>query len=151
VYVATPEVLRHYGIDPARIDPAALMITARPGLDKAAGLELLNVRHPHDPACRLPECIANPRIQVLTGLPTEASAPNLLVTAHGLDAMHLSTVPAAWLMRAPHALDAAHVNAARQAATANGLTIETKSQAPSLATLRNVVTGAGILLALAVL
>jgi putative ABC transport system permease protein len=151
VYVATPELLQAYGIDPGRIDPAALLITARPGLDHAADLQLIGVRKPHDPTCTPPECIAHPRIQRVNGLPTETSAPNLLITAHGLDVMHKRTAPAGWLIRTPHALDAAHINAARQAATAAGLTIETKSQAPSLAALRNYATGAGVLLALAVL
>jgi putative ABC transport system permease protein len=151
VYVATPEVLRHYGVDPARIDPDALLITARPGLDRAAQLQLRNDSNPHQDACRPPECVANPRIQEVRGLPPETSAPNLLITQRGLDVLHLTSVPAGWLVRAPHALDPVHINAARQAASTAGLTIETKSQAPSLAQLRNYVTGAGILLALAVL
>jgi putative ABC transport system permease protein len=151
VYVATPELLRHYGIDPSRIDSSALLITARSGLEHASDLQLLGVRKPHNPTCTPPECIANPRIQKVDGLPVESSAPNLLITAHGLEALHERTTTGGWLIRAPGGLDAAHINAARQAATAAGLTIETKSQAPSLAQLRNYATGAGILLALAVL
>src|SRR6185369_11776087 len=41
-YVATPEVLRFYGIDPATVDPDALILTARSGLDRAPDLELVS-------------------------------------------------------------------------------------------------------------
>jgi putative ABC transport system permease protein len=55
------------------------------------------------------------------------------------------------LIRSATPLTATQINNARQAAVAGGMRIETASQAPSLNALRNYATGAGILLALAVL
>ena len=151
LYVATPALLRHYGIDPGTIDPGTLVITSRPGLDRAGSLRLMTAHGPEHPDCTPPQCVDNPHIQKVKGLPTETSAPNLLLTAHGLDVLNVKAAPAGWLLQAPRALDAGQINAARQAATGAGMTIETRSQAPSLDQLRNYATGAGILLALAVL
>jgi putative ABC transport system permease protein len=150
VYVATPQLLAHYGIDPGTIDPTAMFLTSRPGLDHTAGLQLL-FAPPHSPGCDPDSCLADPQIQVIPGLPTDASTPNIVVTSHAVQSLNLQTTAAGWLVQAPRSLTAERINAARQAAAAAGMTIETKSEAPSLSQLRNYATGVGILLALAVL
>ena len=61
------------------------------------------------------------------------------------------TSSAAWIVHAGHSLTALEINAARQAALAAGMTIETKNEAPSLTQLRNYSTIVGILVALGVL
>lgn len=149
LYVATPEVLRFYGIDPATIDPDALIVTARAALNKAPDLELFNPQG-EEPGCAS-GCVVNPRIQYLDRLPTGTSEPNILVTAHAVDTLKLTPQPAAWLIRSSKPLTATQINNARQAAVTGGVRIETASQAPSLDALRNYATGGGILLALAVL
>jgi putative ABC transport system permease protein len=153
LYVATPEVLRHYGIDPGTVDPDALLLTSRTGLSAIAGLQLRRGTDERagELACTPDRCAANPRIQTLRRLPTDTAEPNLLVTTHAVDALHLQVNPAGWLIRAAQPLTATQINGARQAAAAAGMTIETKSQAPSLTQLRSYATAAGILLALAVL
>jgi putative ABC transport system permease protein len=153
IYVATPEVLRHYGIDPGTVDPNALLLTSRTGLSGIAGLQLRRGtgEGPGELACTADRCAANPRIQTLHRLPTDTAEPNLLVTTHAVDALHLQVSPAGWLIRTAQPLTATQINGARQAAVAAGMTIETKSQAPSLTQLRTYATAAGILLALAVL
>jgi putative ABC transport system permease protein len=143
IWAATPEVLRHYGIDPATIDPAAVLLTSRPGLAGTAGLRLMT----DGDAPPLPD----PKVQTVNALPTGASAPNLLVTSHGLDLLKLTAIPGGWLIEAPRALTAAQINTARQLAAAAGMTIETKSAAPSLDQVRHFATGGGILLAFGVL
>ncbi|MEN3303991.1 MAG: putative transport system permease protein [Micromonosporaceae bacterium] len=150
VYVATPELLRHYGIDPGAIDPTALLVTSRAGLAGTGSLELFTSEGPVD-GCAAGRCAAHPKIQTLGGLPTDTSDPNLLVTSHAVDTLKLSVTRVAWLIQTPQPLSAAQINTARQAASAEGMTIETKNQDPSLAQLRNYATAAGILLALAVL
>jgi putative ABC transport system permease protein len=57
----------------------------------------------------------------------------------------------AWIIQAPRSLTSAQINTARQLAAGMGMTIESKSQAPSLDQVRNYATVAGILLALGVL
>jgi putative ABC transport system permease protein len=153
VYVATPDVLRHYGIDPATVDPQALLLTSRPNLAGAPGLQLRGGtgKGPGEERCTADRCAARPRIQTLHRLPSGTAEPNLMVTAHAVDALHLQVSPAAWLIQSAKPLTAAQINAARQAAVAAGMTIETASQAPSLSRLRTYATIAGILLTLAVL
>jgi putative ABC transport system permease protein len=152
VYVATPALLRHYGIDPSAVDPTALLITSRPGLEGTTGLQLLyGPPEGPGPGCAPGSCVVNPKIQTLNSLPTDTSDPNLLVTTYAVDTLKLQVSPAGWLIQTPRPPSAAQINTARQAATAAGMTIETKSQAPSLSQLRSYATAAGILLALAVL
>jgi putative ABC transport system permease protein len=126
-----------------------MLVTSRPGLEGAPDLQLLS-RGP-DHGCVPGSCVANPEIQTIHRLPTETAAPNLLVTEHAVETLNLQVTPAGWLIRAGAPLNAAQINTARRAAAAVNMTIETKSQAPSLAQLRNYATAAGILLALGVL
>jgi putative ABC transport system permease protein len=151
VYVATPTLLRRYGIDPGAIDPDALLLTSRPGLEGTRGLQLRVLEGPGDGDCAPVSCIPNPKIQTLHRLPTDTSDPNLLVTAHAVEALKLQLSPAGWLIQTAKPLRAAQINAARQTAAAAGMTIETKNQDPSLSQVRNYATGAGIVLALGVL
>jgi putative ABC transport system permease protein len=143
IWLATPQVLSHYGIDPATIDPAAVLLTSRQGLAGTTGLMLMT--GPDSPPLR------DPKVQTVNALPTGASAPNLLLTSHGLDLLKLTAKPGGWLIETPRALTAEQINTARQLAAAATMTIETKSAAPSLDQVRNVATGGGILLALGVL
>lgn len=149
VNVATPALLAHYGIDPATIDPDTALLTSRPGLADIHGLRLIYGGF-KDADTSL-SVVHSPKIQTLGQLPTDASDPNLLVTASTVAKLKLQVYRAAWLIEAPTALNSLQINVARQAAVAGGLTIETKSDAPSLAGVRNDATAAGILLALGVL
>jgi putative ABC transport system permease protein len=177
LYLATPALLSHYGINPDRIDPTADLLTSRPGLASAARLYLKGERFPvklspggpggpaegpsagtggpsNNFSCDPGSCVAAPAIQTLDRLPTDTSDPNLLITTHGMDrlsSLGLQAVPSAWIMQTARPLTAVQINAARQIAVAAGATIETKSQNPSLDEVRNWTTAAGILLALGVL
>ncbi|HKT01313.1 MAG TPA: hypothetical protein VJT31_17445, partial [Rugosimonospora sp.] len=143
-YVATPELLRHYGIDPASIDPGALFITSRPGLTGMPNLRLMV-------GGETAREVADPKIQRISRLPTGTAQPNLLLTEHAVQAYAIQPRPGAWLVRVPRPLTSAQINSARQLAAAAGMTIETRSQAPSLDQLRDYATLAGLLLALGVL
>src|SRR5207248_3982422 len=155
IYLATPAVLAHYGIRPDQVDPDADLLTARPGLAGLGDLALLGIdlNDPPPPGCAAGTCVAHPKIQTLHRLPTDISAPNLLVTDHALRQVRLVSgrAPAAWLVQTPRALTPVQVNTARQLALGAGGTIETRSQNPSLDELRNGATGGGILIALGVL
>jgi putative ABC transport system permease protein len=154
VYVATPALLNHYGINPSAIDPTTLFITSRPGLEGTKDLQLISFdgfRDPGSSGCPAASCIANPKIQTFDSLPTDTSDPNLLVTTYAVHKLGLQVTPAAWLIQTQRPLTSVQINTARQMAASAGMTIETKSDAPSLAQLRNYATVAGILLALGVL
>jgi putative ABC transport system permease protein len=149
VYIATPALLRHYGISPRAISPGTLLITSRPGLAGLSGLRMLY----GDFQSRngIVHNISNPNIQQISKLPPDVDDPNLLVTMYAVRELKLHVVQAGWLIQTPHPLTALQVEIARRDAVAARLTVETKNDDPSLATVRNDATAAGILLALGVL
>lgn len=168
VYVATPAVLRHYGIVAGKIDPNADILTSRVGLASVANLQLFQLpptkfigpgpggSGPNGPgfgsfACDPGTCVAAPKIQTLSRLPLDASDPNVLITTHAMQTLGLQAVPSAWVAETARPLTPLQISTARELAVAAGLSIETKAQNPSLSQLRNWVSAAGMLLALGVL
>jgi putative ABC transport system permease protein len=149
IYVATPALLSHYGISPAAVDPGTVFITSRPGLQGMPNL-LMQFGNFQDNNAVL-KSVPDPPVQTFATLPTFASDPNLLVTTSAVDKLGLRTATVAWLIQAPRALDPLQVSTAARVASAAGLTIETKSGAPSLDEVRDDATAAGILVALGVL
>jgi putative ABC transport system permease protein len=143
IWLATPEVLRHYGIDPASIKPDTVLVSSRRGLDRASNLVVFTGPH-SDP-------YQHPTIQLTSALPTGASQPNLLLTAYGAQLLNVDAVPDGWLIQTPKALTDGQTNTARELALAASMRIETKSGAASADELRTVATSGGILLALGVL
>jgi putative ABC transport system permease protein len=148
VYVATPTLLSHYGIDPASIDPTALMITSRAGLQGTDNLELTYGNF--SPGKDMPG-VKNPKIQTINTLPTDTTTPNLLVTQYAVTTLKLKVTPAAWLIQSRQPLTAGQINNARQSAAARNMSVEVKNDAPSLSQVRNDATIIGMLLALGVL
>jgi putative ABC transport system permease protein len=146
IYLATPAVLQHYGINPTSISPTTFLLTSRVALQGISGLQIVGGGDGPDPLAR-----PNPTIQTFSGLPTATSAPNLLVTGQAVTALKLQVSQDTWLIQTAHPLTASQINTARQIAANAGMTIETKSQAPSLSTVRNDATYTGILLALGIL
>jgi putative ABC transport system permease protein len=152
-YVATPALLKAFGISQGEVNPAADMLTVRTGLPSAGGLALVNgvflAQSP--PGCPAGMCILNPVIQEVGKLPAGSSLPNTVVTEDAVKALHETVVPVGWLLQAPSALTPAQVNAARQAAVGLGTTVETKSGQLSLNEISTGATVGGLLLALGVL
>jgi putative ABC transport system permease protein len=147
IYLATPAVLAHYGIDPTAVDPATLLITSRSGLQGTHGLQLVSGGSGPDPLA-----LNDPAIQTFSSLPTDASAPNLLATPRAVTELKLHvTTNGAWLIQTHQGLTSTQISAARRIAVGAGMTIETKSQAPSLATVRNDATSTGIVFVLGML
>ncbi len=147
VYVATPALLRHYGVKASDIDPAADILTSRTNL---AGVQLASGAFDgcgYDSNVRY---VAHPPIQII-GLPTDTSDPNTLLTTHALRTLGWRPVPAGWLIQTPRPLTSAQISTARQMASGAGASIETRSPQDSLSRLRDWATGAGLLLALGVL
>lgn len=137
LFVATPELLVHYGIDPASINASTDIVTWRPSID---GYELIPGRYSD----------WHPQIQQ-TALPTYTSLPGALLTAHAVQSLHLTPIPAGWLVRAPQPLTQAEIDRAEQTALATGLSVEARPTGADLARLADYATGAGIAVALGVL
>jgi putative ABC transport system permease protein len=157
VYVATPALLRAFGIRASQIDPAAEILTSRQGLSGLSGLQLTYgsyIQGAIGPAvfpCVPSNCLANPVIQDVGSLPSGTSAPNTVVTKFAIRKLHLTTSLSGWLIQAPQGLTAAQISNAQQQAAAAGMSIETRSSAPTGAEILSAATVFGVLLALVIL
>jgi putative ABC transport system permease protein len=153
MYVATPALLKAFGISASEVNPAADVLTVRAGLLSTGGLALVSGSYLAQPptGCPAGMCVLNPVIQEIGKLPPGTSAPNTVITEQAVKALHETVVPVGWLIRAPLALTPVQINAARQAAVALGTTVETKSGQLSLGQISNGATVGGMLLALGVL
>jgi putative ABC transport system permease protein len=138
VYVATPEVLDLYGIDPAVVDPATDLLTSRRAPVTLADMS----RRPDRQA-------AAPVVQHMD-LPAYDQAPNSLVTEGAVERHGWVRQRAAWIIESSSPLTAAQIDAARRAAAEAGLAIETRDAQDSLAALRTIGTLAGVMLAIAI-
>jgi putative ABC transport system permease protein len=163
LYVATPALLRAFGIGPGQVAPDTDILTARAGLAAVPGLDLLgpgDVISRYTPAgheisesyrCVPGNCIVRPTIQTLAGLPTGTSAPNTVITEHAARALGLTLVPDGWLIQTTGAITPAQQDAARQLALAAQSFVETDSGLPGLSEITGGAIAAAILLALGVL
>jgi len=169
LYLATPALLRAFGINPSTVDRSADILTMRPGLASTSKMQLVygnyfddQVKGPPRPPgpgtgdpfpCPRGECLANPTMQQVSALPRGTSAPNTVITEHAVRTLGLqpSVSTAGWLIVTMHPLTPAQTSNARLQAAAVGMTIETKSESPTSAEIINWATAFGILLALAIL
>ena len=165
VYVATPQLLATYGIKASQIEPGTDILTMRPDLAGLAHTELAwgsygfqespggpEHRDAVLPNCTLSsDCVANPVMQTVSSLPGGTSAPNTVITEYAMSKYHLQPSLNGWLIQAPAPLTATQINAARHLALASGVTVETKSDAPTLGEFAGGATALGIVIALGVL
>jgi putative ABC transport system permease protein len=161
VYVATPQLLRAFGIKASQVDPAADILTMRPGLSGISRMQLIYGNYsPDRPVgpghalsypCPKSDCLASPVIQEVSALPSGTSAPNTVITEHAIRALGLHAVPDGWLIQSPNPPTAGQITSARAAAAAAGMTVETKSSIPSSSEIINWATVFGIVLALGIL
>ena len=168
VYVATPQLLKAFGIKASAINPSADILTMRPGLSGISKMQLVyghyftprnvtpgsaggNGPGPQSYPCPKNECLANPVIQEVSGLPSGTSAPNTVITEHAIRQLHLQSGVSGWLIQTPHPPTAAQISNARLTASAAGMTIETKNSIPTTATILDWATVFGIALALGIL
>jgi len=154
LYVATPALLKAFGISQSEVNPAADVLTMRAGLPSAGNLALVNgdwLAAPPNTPCPAGECILNPVIQEISKLPFGTSMPNTVITESAVKTLHETIVPVGWLIQAPSNLTAVQVNAARQSALALGASVQTNDGQLSLGEISNGATIGGLLLALGVL
>jgi putative ABC transport system permease protein len=156
VYVATPRLLHAYGITAAQVSPGADVLTMRPGLSSLTKMQFLYGAAKFGPPgsnwpCPPSYCLANPKIQEVSALPSGTSAPNTVITEHAVREFHLTVSTVGWLIQTPDSLTAGQISAAQHAAAAAGLTVERRNSIPTSAEILNAATVFGILLALGIL
>ena len=165
VYVATPQLLATYGIKASQISPGTDILTMRPGLASLPHTQLtwgnyglqsipggFTQKDSVLPPCTLSsDCLANPATQTVSGLPGGTSAPNTVITEYAMSKYHLQPSLTGWLIQAPAPLTATQISAARHLALAYEVTVETRSDAPTLGEFAAGATALGIVIAFGVL
>lgn len=157
LYIATPQLLRAFGIAQSQISPATEILSMRPGFAGISKMQIVygNYYAGNGPsalwACPKNECVANPSMQEVAALPSGTSAPNTVITEYAVHKLNLTPVTSGWFVETAKPLSAAQITNARASAAADGLSIETKSSIPSSATIINWATLVGVLLALGIL
>jgi putative ABC transport system permease protein len=174
LYVATPQLLKAFGIRASQIDPTAVILTMRPGLSTLSNMALTwgnqggtskpgpgpgNGPGPQDnePGANAPSCtpqtgcLAHPLIQEVSALPSGTSAPNSVITEYAVHEFGLHPIVSGWLIQTTNPPTAAQVTSVRLAAAAAGMSVETRNSIPSSSDIINWATVFGIALALGIL
>jgi putative ABC transport system permease protein len=175
IYVATPQLLRAFGITSSEIDPNADVLSSRPGLSGVAGLVLnygsggksasapgaLGGGASQESCTATTNCLAHPLIQEVGALPNGTSAPNTVITQHAMREFHIQVVtngstgfgdsPTDWLIQGSQPFTAAQISNAELAASTTQLSVEAKNDQPSSSAVITWATIFGIVIALGVL
>ena len=172
IFVATPALLRAYGINPSSIPSDVDVLSSRPGL-AGSDVELTyggggGVKGGPGPggqilpggpgpgntnSCHPGSCLAHPVIQEESQLPAGTSAPNTLITESALRRLRIASQSSldGWILQANSPITSAQLTNAQALATTNNLSIESKNDAPTSAEIVNWATVFAIALALGIL
>ena len=152
IYVATPQLLRAFGISASEINPKALVLTSRPGLSGVPGLVFDHSSgNPKQANNGNGGSIRSPLIQEISALPSGTSAPNTVVTEYAMKKFHISESVSDWLVVGSQPFTAAQISSAQLTAASAQLQVESRNDIPSGSTIVNWATLFGILIALGVL
>jgi putative ABC transport system permease protein len=142
IYLATPDVLRYYGITAAVFGAGTDVITSSPGDNRvfvAGGMDKL-VSDPAVPAVTAPLPGSRP-----------TSLPRSLLNPATAQHRGWATVRAGWVVENNQSLTTEQLAAARDLALATGLTVESADLGSPRALIRATWTAAGAILALGIL
>jgi len=162
LYIATPQLLKAFGVRTSTINPTTEILSMRPGFTGLTKMQIVygNYFVPGTPLanghgvawpCPKSDCLANPSMQEISALPAGTSAPNTVITESAVHRLGLTSTTSGWLVETAKPLSAAQLTGARASAAAAGMNIETKSSIPTSATIIDWATLVGILLALGIL
>jgi putative ABC transport system permease protein len=167
IYVATPALLRAYGINATSIPSDVDILSSRPGLDGSGvqmtfgggggkgggGFQGLDAGGNNDNECTPNQCLAHPVVQEESQLPTGTSAPNTVITESALRRLGLMSQNAqsGWMILSNSTITQPQLTSANSIAASGGLAIESKNDEPTSSEIVNWATVFGIALALGVL
>ena len=163
IFVATPQLLKEFGITSSEINPNADILTSRPGLSGMSGLGLSY--GPNGGGKGLPspvgsstlsctaatQCLLNPVIQEIGALPTGTSAPNTVITEHAMLEFHITTSTSAWFVQGNQPFTSSQISNAEAVASTTQLSVESKNDQPTSSAVIGWATIFGIVIALGVL
>jgi putative ABC transport system permease protein len=151
IYVATPQLLRAFGIAQSDINPNADVLSSRPGLSGVSGLVLnytSNGKSANGPGA---PALSSPVIQDVGALPTGTSAPNTVITEHAMREFHITADTTDWLVKGSQPFTAAQISSAELSASTSQLSVESKDDQPTSSAVVGWATIFGIVIALGVL
>jgi putative ABC transport system permease protein len=154
IYVATPQLLREFGIKASEINAKADVLTSRPGLSGVSGLVMdYGSGNPKQGAIQNGNggSVRDPLIQEVSALPSGTSAPNTIITEYAMKKFHISSDTSDWLVVGTHSFTADRISSAQLTASTAQLQVESRNDIPSGSTIINWATLFGILIALGVL
>src|ERR1019366_6054278 len=160
IYVATPQLLKAFGITPSQIDPNADVLSSRPGLSGVSGLVLAygspgkgapGGAPPSQSCTAATSCLAHPVVEDIGALPTGTSAPNTVITEHAMREFHIQANTTDWLVQGTQPFTASQISSAQLAASTTQLSVESKNDQPSSSAIVGWATIFGIVIALGVL
>ena len=153
IYVATPQLLRAFGIKESEIDPKADVLTSRPGLSGVSGLAMGYGTNSKQSVLQGGPArnIKDPLIQEISALPSGTSAPNTVITEYAMKKFHIAENTGDWLVVGTQSFTAAQISSAQLTASTAQLQVESRNDIPSGSTIINWATLFGILIALGVL
>ena len=166
IYVATPALLRAYGINPSSIPSNVDILSSRPGLAGSGvqltfggggkggdGFQGLGAGGNNYNQCTPNQCLAHPVVQEESQLPIGTSSPNTVITESVLHRLHLTSENSlgGWMILADSSITSAQLRSANSLAASGDLSIESKNDAPTSGEIVNWATVFGIALALGVL
>jgi putative ABC transport system permease protein len=158
LYVATPALLRHLGIDPATVDPCTDFLADRAvptdelvilGTEKTTKRGTPEPTIPSSPVTNV-QRIDSPELLGSRG-EDSGLVPSSFITLNGLRRHGWKQIPSGWLLESSRPLTSEQIADARELAANAGLTIEVQRESTSLAKPIAIATAAGALLALAIL
>jgi putative ABC transport system permease protein len=149
LFVATPEALRYFGIDPAAVDPGAHFLA-----DPSTPTDRLVI--PSFTDRRVFDVTDVQQVETgsrLVGTPWDEVAGQrpTFITVEGLRSRGWKQVPAGWIVESGAPLTSDEIADARTLAADAGLSIEVREEGSSSATAMALATAAGALLALGIL
>ncbi|MGO9854368.1 MAG: FtsX-like permease family protein, partial [Acidimicrobiales bacterium] len=166
IYVATPALLRAYGINPSSIPSDVDILSSRAGLAGSGvqvtyggggkggdGFQGLGAGGDSTNSCTPGSCLAHPVVQEEGQLPAGTSAPNTVITESALRRLHQAGQNSldGWMILTNSPITSAQLTSANSLAASADLSTESKNDAPNSAEIVNWATVFGIALALGVL
>jgi putative ABC transport system permease protein len=173
IYVATPSLLRAYGINPSSVSSDVDVLSSRPGLS-GSGVQLTyggdsgkgggQLVGPgaggsggpgpgNTNTCSSHGCIAHPVVLEESKLPTGTDGPNTLITESALRRLHLASQSSldGWIIQADNPITSTQILDAQTVAATNNLSVESKNDGPTSSEIVNGATIFAIALALGIL
>jgi putative ABC transport system permease protein len=151
LFIATPALLRHFGVDPATVDPSTDLLADPSVPTDELVIPVIDSAEPEGfGVVRLTNVQRIDSREYLGG-DTEDLAPASFITLDALRRHGWRQMPSGWLIESSRPLTSDQIAATRDFAAGAGLTIETRRESSSSTTLIAIAIAAGALLALAIL